>query len=37
MFFHPKNGFLYWTDGDNSVGDNDQIINKSLFSGVLPH
>jgi hypothetical protein len=33
--FHPKNGFLYWTDGDNSVGDNDQIINKSLFSGVF--
>jgi len=35
MFFHPKNGFLYWTDGDNSVGDNDQIINKSLYSGVF--
>ncbi len=35
MFFHPRNGFLYWTDGDNSVGDNDQIINKSLFSGVF--
>ena len=35
MFFHPVNGFLYWTDGDNSVGDNDQIINKSLYSGVF--
>ncbi len=35
MFFHPANGFLYLTVGDNSVGDNDQIINKSLFSGVL--
>ncbi len=35
MFFHPKNGFLYLTIGDNSVSDNDQIINKSLFSGVM--
>jgi len=35
MFFHPVNGFLYWTDGDNSVGDNDQIITKSLYSGVF--
>jgi uncharacterized repeat protein (TIGR03806 family) len=35
MFFHPQNGLLYWTDGDNSVGDNDQIINKSLYSGVF--
>ena len=35
MFFHPGNGFLYWTDGDNSVGDNDQIINKSMYSGVF--
>jgi uncharacterized repeat protein (TIGR03806 family) len=35
MFFHPTNGFLYWTDGDNSVGDNDQFINKSLYSGVF--
>jgi uncharacterized repeat protein (TIGR03806 family) len=35
MFFHPVNGFLYWTDGDNSVGDNDQLINKSLYSGVF--
>ena len=35
IFFHPVNGFLYWTDGDNSVGDNDQIITKSLYSGVF--
>ena len=35
MFFHPVNGFLYWTDGDNSVGDNDQIITKSLYSGIF--
>ena len=35
MFFHPVNGFLYWTDGDNSVGDNDQLITKSLYSGVF--
>src|SRR5208282_1343824 len=35
MFFHPTNGFLYLTIGDNSVGDNNQIINRSLFSGVF--
>ena len=35
MFFHPKNGFLYWTDGDSANGDNTQIINRSLFSGVF--
>ena len=35
IFFHPTNGFLYWTDGDNSVGDNDQLITKSLYSGVF--
>ena len=35
MFFHPTNGFLYWTDGDNSVGDNDQVTTKSLYSGVF--
>lgn len=35
MFFHPKNGFLYLTIGDNSVSDNDQVIDKSLYSGVL--
>jgi len=35
MFFHPKNGFLYWTDGDNANGDNTQIINRNLYSGVF--
>jgi uncharacterized repeat protein (TIGR03806 family) len=35
MFFHPKNGFLYLTIGDNAVSDNDQIINKSMLSGVF--
>ena len=35
LFFHPANGFLYWTDGDNSVGENDQLINQSLYSGVF--
>lgn len=35
MFFHPTNGFLYWTDGDNSVDENNQTITKSLYSGVL--
>ena len=35
MFFHPQNGFLYLTIGDNSVSDNDQFINKSLFGGVV--
>ena len=35
MFFHPKNGFLYLTIGDNSVSENDQVINKSILSGVF--
>ncbi|HEX3890130.1 MAG TPA: PQQ-dependent sugar dehydrogenase [Verrucomicrobiae bacterium] len=35
IFFHPQNGFLYLTIGDNSVSDNDQIVNKSLLGGVL--
>ena len=35
MFFHPKDGFLYLTIGNNSNPDNDQIINKSLYGGVL--
>ena len=35
MFFHPTNGFLYWTDGDNSVDENNQTITKSLYSGVF--
>lgn len=35
MFFHPDNGFLYWTDGDDASGSNTQIINRNLFSGVF--
>ncbi|HEU6448408.1 MAG TPA: PQQ-dependent sugar dehydrogenase [Verrucomicrobiae bacterium] len=35
MFFHPQNGFLYLTIGDNSVAENDQVLNKGLFGGVL--
>ena len=35
MFFHPKNGFLYLAIGDNSVSDNDQVINKRMLSGVF--
>ncbi|MDR3459434.1 MAG: PQQ-dependent sugar dehydrogenase [Verrucomicrobiae bacterium] len=35
MFFHPTNGFLYWTDGDNAVGDNNQVIDARLYSGVF--
>jgi len=35
MFFHPVNGFLYVTNGDDSNGANNQRINVSLFSCVL--
>ena len=35
IFFHPKDGFLYLTIGDNSVSENDQVINKSLYGGVV--
>ncbi len=34
MFFHPANGFLYVTDGDDADGSHNQIITKSLFSGI---
>ena len=34
MFFHPLNGFLHWTDGDDERAPT-QIINQSLFSGVF--
>ena len=34
MFFHPVNGFLYWTDGDDERAPT-QIINQNLFSGVF--
>jgi glucose/arabinose dehydrogenase len=36
MFFHPKDGFLYFTNGDEGCNcGNTQIMNKSLFSGVF--
>jgi glucose/arabinose dehydrogenase len=35
MFFHPVNGFLYVTNGDDERGANNQRINVSLHSGVL--
>jgi len=34
MFFHPDNGFLYVTDGDDGSGGNTQHIDDGLFSGV---
>ncbi|EEF57830.1 LamG-like jellyroll fold domain-containing protein [Pedosphaera parvula] len=34
MFFHPTNGFLYVTDGDDENTSNTQIIDRGLFSGV---
>jgi uncharacterized repeat protein (TIGR03806 family) len=34
MFFHPANGFLYVTDGDDENGSNIQVITNGLFSGV---
>jgi len=35
MFFHPQNGFLYVTDGDDQNSPNDaQVITNSLFGGV---
>ncbi|GAA5482207.1 LamG-like jellyroll fold domain-containing protein [Haloferula sargassicola] len=36
MFFHPDNGFLYLTNGDDAnPGRNGQVIDTGLFSGVL--
>lgn len=35
MFFHPTNGFLYITNGDDAVGSNNQRIDAKLMSGVL--
>jgi len=35
MFFHPTNGFLYWTDGDDANGNTTQTITNNLFSGVF--
>jgi uncharacterized repeat protein (TIGR03806 family) len=34
LFFHPGNGFLYWTDGDDERSPT-QIINQNLLSGVF--
>lgn len=35
MFFHPRNGFLYLTNGDDARGANDQRINYSLHSALI--
>jgi glucose/arabinose dehydrogenase/regulation of enolase protein 1 (concanavalin A-like superfamily) len=35
LFFHPANGFLYWTDGDDASSVNRQVITNKLFSGVF--
>ena len=35
MFFHPDNGFLYLTNGDDADGGNTQRIDRGLHSGVL--
>lgn len=35
MFFHPQNGFLYVTDGDDQTSpDEAQVITNSLFGGI---
>jgi len=34
LFFHPSNGFLYWTDGDDERAPT-QIVSNKLFSGVF--
>lgn len=35
LFFHPTNGFLYWSDGDDANAANRQIVTNNLFSGVF--
>jgi len=35
MFFHPVNGFLYWTNGEDANGPNAQMINSKLLGGVF--
>lgn len=35
MFFHPDNGFLYLTNGNDAIRAHDQRITGGLFSGVL--
>ncbi|HTI70635.1 MAG TPA: PQQ-dependent sugar dehydrogenase [Candidatus Limnocylindria bacterium] len=34
LFFHPENGFLYWTDGDDVYGAT-QTISQGLLSGIF--
>ena len=35
LFFHPDNGFLYLTNGDDADGSNTQRIDRGLHSGVI--
>jgi len=35
MFFHPTNGFLYLTNGNDANNANDQVINKGFFGCIL--
>jgi len=35
IFFHPQNGFLYWTDGDDANSVNRQVITNKLLAGVF--
>jgi len=35
IFFHPESGLLYFTNGDDAVGSNNQTITGGLFSGVF--
>lgn len=35
MFFHPTDGFLYYTDGDDFNTANHQVITNNLFAGVF--
>lgn len=35
MFFHPENGFLYLTNGNDNNGTHDQVVNRGLFGCVL--
>ena len=35
LFFHPNDGFLYWSDGDDEAGSNSQTITSGLLGGVF--
>ena len=35
MFFHPTDGFLYLTNGNDANGGNDQTITNGLFGGII--